>query len=310
MPEEVYALDVASGGQNNQKLAILGLITLAQEKGATFRAPDRVRDWTPTEKGKSGKVLGFSEAYDEDFFKEVVGASVRAPTNIISHIDCFLRGAKRLSESGIGALSPRDSVSEILSAIRPAPAIQEEVSRLISRLPPGIVAVQLRIERDWQEHAREKNWLEGNNGDREIVLRSRRIFEKIRAQEDFRDVSQLLVCCDEDDLLETRQKIAEGAREFGFDVYFKSQLSNSFEESRLKRSLLDFGLCLAADRFVGSCLSTFANVLCLSKAHEICDIPRHYIYDAASGKVLQRYDFGRSVSPSRALSNRPSIKNS
>lgn len=300
MSRKIFSIENISGGLNNQKMAILGLTLCAERQGGVVSMPKVVCDWTPTASGPRRLPLPLGDVLNAPLLHETLMATSSDANEAIPYITCFETGAQQIrSESDYSAMEVmRNRTATILAAMRPCAEIQTEVDRILKVLPQDTIAVQLRVERDWHQHIRKK--LAANSGidrGREIILDPARIFDKICAQPDLNGASTLLVCCDEDDLIDSREHIASLADARGFKAIFKSQISDAFPESRLKRSVVDFSICCELERYVGLSMSTFSNMLCMTKTHDLGTFPFHYIYDAEGDQVLRRYDCGRAVAP-------------
>ncbi|MGG7517874.1 O-fucosyltransferase family protein [Allorhizobium undicola] len=300
----VVSVEKITGGLNNQKMSILGLIVEARKNDSIISIPDTLHDWTPTTEGRGTKFINIHEVYEMDELEKIIPVTNQKADKVLSFADCFALGSQKIREEG--GLPAEELVANetarILSALRPVTDIQDEIDRLIGEMPEGTAGVQLRVERDWKNHlnSRRSRGIKLDLG-RELVLDPRRIFQKIRNEDKEKNITTLFLCCDEDDLMQKKSEISQMAGNFGFDVIFKSDVSSAFPESRLKRSLVDFGICLKLDTYIGLSLSTFSNLLCLTKSFELKGKPNHFIYDAPGDVTVVRNDFGRFHSPAEII---------
>ncbi|WP_027488256.1 O-fucosyltransferase family protein [Allorhizobium undicola] len=302
--KNVFGVEKITGGLNNQKMSILGLIVEAKKYDGIVNIPDIIHDWTPTVEGRGTNFIKTNEVYAMDELEEIIQITNEIAGTILSFSDCFASGSKKIKEEG--GLPPEElmcnETARILSALKPVANIQCEINRLVGEMPKGTAGVQLRVERDWKNHlnSRRSRGIKLDSG-RELILNPRRIFEKIRNNDKDGEITTLFLCCDEDDLMHKKSEISDMAGKFGLSVIFKSEISTAFLDSRLKRSLVDFGICLKLDTYIGLSLSTFSNLLCLTKSFEIKGKPNHFIYDAPGDVTVARNDFGRFHSPAEIV---------
>lgn len=83
-------------------------------------------------------------------------------------------------------------------------------------------SLQLRIERDWQEYLMKT--FGGTNlivGNQEISVDIERVFEKCGKTDDLQGRDSVWRCCDEEDLLVSRDMLKAQAALMGYKLYFK-----------------------------------------------------------------------------------------
>lgn len=171
--------------------------------------------------------------------------------------------------------------------------IQKIADQIVEWLRPmNPFALQLRIERDWQEYLMKKfggiNLVVGNQ---EITVDVDRIFEKCVKTEDLRGRTSVWCCCDEEDLLVSKDMLRAQAASIGYKLYFKTDLPSSIRLplERTKKSILDFSVCMGLDVYVGLTRSTFSNQLSLMNQYEKCAKgAKHYIYNNVGDALLER----------------------
>jgi hypothetical protein len=165
------------------------------------------------------------------------------------------------------------------------------------------LVVQLRIEKDWKNHA--SGMLKATikeSEDYDISFQT--IFFKIFNT--LKDISgPIYIVCDERGLPFSKEEIRIAVKsEFNYDLYWKSDFLSKvdFEKlSVLERSLIDFEMAIQSEYFVGLTRSTFSNKVCWHKrCREGIDVRTHYIYNNVGPTLSRRYDNGVFPDPFRA----------
>jgi hypothetical protein len=287
----VVSIDEFRGGLNNQKMILAGCFVLAKEKGARVRLPQQIVNFIPTAEGNKKEPLLFSEVFDQATFLKVISSSMIAGdrdevTEVLSWKTCFERGGKALSNSDALA---RNVVAHLVASTE----LQEIADQIIEWLRPmNPFALQLRIERDWQEYLVKK--FGGFNlivGSQEITVDVDRILGKCAKTNDILDRSSIWCCCDEEDLLVSKDVLKAQAALFGYKLYFKTDLPSNIilPQERTKKSVVDFAVCMGLDTYVGLTRSTFSNQLFLMNQFGKCAKgAKHYIYNNVGDNLLQR----------------------
>ncbi|WP_027488257.1 O-fucosyltransferase family protein [Allorhizobium undicola] len=296
-----YIAPVRTAGLNNVKLVFFGMTHLASMSGGISTLPESIFDFTPTEEGIGDQYIPLCDVFDPALMSTQFALTHPRQGDFIrlGNAD-YIKAAQEAidQEAGCSGIE-RSPVAKAFAAFAPTPALQGEIDRITNSLPPQVAAMQLRIERDWLAYAQRKGWRDGAvKGGCETVLNHYRIFDKIAASEE--GITTIFACCDEDDLTIPPDVIRQDAKERGIDLIFKSDFVINCT-SRLQRSVIDFGICLKLNKYVGTPRSTFSNILCMVKAFEISSAPEHYVFDAASEKIERRWDCGRMINPARAI---------
>ncbi|MGG7517873.1 hypothetical protein ACQ3G6_08315 [Allorhizobium undicola] len=296
-----YTAPTRTAGLNNVKLVFFGMVQLATRSGGNYALPESIFDFTPTETGIGDQYIPLCDVFD---IASLSTHFVLAHPPQTASIRCgnaeYIKAAQDAIDREAGRKGiERSPIAEMFAAFAPTAALQSEIDRITESLPAGAAAMQLRIERDWLAYAERKGWRDGViSGGSEAVLNHIRIFDKIAASDS--GINTIFACCDEDDLTIPSKVVRMDAKERGIDLIFKSDFSINCV-SRLQKSVIDFGLCLKLNQYVGTPRSTFSNILCMVKAFEISSSPEHYVFDAASEKIERRWDCGRIVNPGRAI---------
>ncbi len=262
-------------GLNNQRIALLGLCGIARDQGGAANMPTTLVDFSAQQRDH-GRV-SFPEVFDRDALYEWMSGSGIMATNNPEAMDvewraCFDRGAKLWE-----AREEEQFVSGFLKGMRGAPALRETAAAIAEHLGPHTGFVQLRVEHDWQEHARRK--MEG--GRPGFVLTPGEIFGKIANTSETAQYRRWFAFCDLSALPWTTDEIKEEiSSSYGIEVVFKSDLPEQFllPESSLINASLDFEIALNGHTYVGLGLDT---------------TQAHYLYSTPTNTVLRRKDKGR-----------------
>lgn len=297
-----YVPPIRTAGLNNLKMVLVGVKEIARINGGDYGLPKKVFDFTPTVDSIGDGYLPIEEVFDRSSIASRFsdGEGSECERIGLSNQECLEAAGVRISLRRNAPKNATDEVALDYSSFKPCAELAEQARDIVRQLPGDgqVCALQLRIERDWQEYAARKGWVDGQEiGGVEVVLNHRRIFDKIMVTPDL--PRTIYICSDEDDLPISHREIEKDARDRGLELVFKSFFRVD-TESRLKKSVIDFAVCEQISFYVGTARSTFSNILCMVKAAEIgCD-PFHYVFDACSNEVLRRTDFGSAVNASAA----------
>jgi hypothetical protein len=290
---DVYSVPRKTAGLNNLKMAILGIKLIAAAKGGAYRLPEVLFDFTPTQDGIGDDYLPTEAVFDIEALTGFFADATTDPETIrTSNSECLDIVKREIaSELGMpGAL--HGETAKAFASFVPSVDLRAESARIASLLPADTVALQVRIERDWQEYVARKGWQAGTVSDGcEIILDHKRIFQKMAATDGL--PKTVFACCDEDDLTVSHDQLRADARSVGFDLIFKSDFESPIIP-RLMKSVVDFDVCLNLPFYVGLPRSTFSNTLCMVRAHQIDGHPLHFVFDAVSERCERRQDYGRA----------------
>jgi hypothetical protein len=280
-----------NGGLNNQKIALAGCFVIANRIGAKVKLPFYFSNFTPTVEGLKREKLYFSDIFDIDVFLSAIPPSMIANRDadvdtVLSWRDCFEKGGE--------ALNDLDETAIIVLANLVATQNLQIISNMILDwlIPKQPFGLQLRIERDWQEYLIKKfgniNVLRENE---EITVDIDRIFGKCSKTDGLKNRKNIWCCSDEDDLLLSKDHIRAHAEQYGFNLFFKSDLPKSINIplERTKRSVIDFSVCMGLKAYVGTTRSTFSNQLFLMRQYGKCaEDAIHYVFNNAGDSCLLR----------------------
>ncbi len=293
------------GGLNNQKMAIAGLLVSAIEKRLTVNLPYiYVKDQRTDEE--------YLARFQDVFELDAVNDFARQHDLSIGHLGASgVRGGWDYFDHFGGVLGtgsdPKvlDAALDALASLRPRIASSPIFLRLKDFLfaTLGIrMAVQLRIEHDWQVHAQGLRSALGDAEDYAIGFAE--ILSKVRTT--FPDLRLAYITADERSMPATKEEIRAFSRaQFGIDLLWKSDLLGSQQIEQLNPldlSVLDFEVARYCPQFVGQTASTFANMTCLEKfARTRSDVTGQYIYNCLGDRVRERKDNGFTASAHSAL---------
>jgi hypothetical protein len=300
-PKEFSALAVFTAepfftGLNNQRMCLVGLFELARQRGAQVRMLPQLLDHIPREEPQQALIDPF-DLFDRDRFQAVAGPML-APApggeepELIAMGDCFAAGGSALKLGREGSFA-----IELMLALTAAPPLQACATRLASWLGSvaqagrdGLVALQLRIERDWRLYLQRKNvWSRTDPRKEFLTVDPADIFRKLRATPGFERTSAIWACCDEDDLVETKQELKAIASGFGLELLFKSDLPDEIvlPASPIMRSMVDFTVCRMLPCYVGTTRSTFSNMQANTSRWQ-GDRNEHWIYSNPEPAMRKR----------------------
>ncbi|MCB1639066.1 MAG: hypothetical protein KDI15_09485, partial [Thiothrix sp.] len=170
------------------------------------------------------------------------------------------------------------------------------------------LALQLRIELDWQQHIERK--IKKGWGSEWHYHTFDEIFEKIKNHQFLKNKSRIFACCDISGLdIDIRDLRGFSRAKYGFDLVIRDKDSGFyFKESSIKNAAFDFMLCLSFDAYVGLSRSTFSNLLCVTKSILSEKSFDHYVYDSGRSFVERRIDAGLEADPEKSTSLSFSIR--
>lgn len=244
----------------------------------------------PTANGFKRDLINFSDVFDEEIFLSSIPENIIANeesdvNEVLTWNACFQEGARALSLSD-------DLARNVVLNLVANRELQKIADKIIFWLTSiNAFALQLRIERDWQEYLTKKyGGINITTDNQELLVDVKRILEKTAKTDDFSGRSNIWCCCDEDDLLLSKDIIKSQANLLGYNIYFKTDLPEYIfmPHERVKKSIIDFSVCMGLDTFVGLDISTFSNQLNLMNKYGRCkNGARHYIYNNI-GNELRR----------------------
>jgi len=273
---------VVQGGLNNQKLALYQALRSAPPRDFAARHDIEILDSTP----------GGATESDWDYFHYGNNDIPRAAL---------------LSELG-----PDSFACDFFRALVPAPRLSDLAAHLAATTfgQRSIrLALQLRVERDWEYHAAVRLPPTVTDSAEQNGLSFREIIAKVATTLPA-EAASIYVICDEAALPVSKHDIRLAIqREFGIDLVWKSDLLDVAELdglSLLDRSILDFEMAVAADVFVGLSRSTFSNMAALEKyARTRAPVDRHYLYNLSGPDLCLRRDNGAFQIPALAVAANP-----
>jgi len=296
------------GGLNNQKMAIAGLLVAAIEKRLAVNLP---YIYLKDQRTDDEYLARFQDVFEldaiDDFAKRYDlsinhgGASgVRGGWDYFAHFGGALGGGS----------DPKivDAALHAMTSLRPRMASSRIFLRLKDFLFAALgirIAIQLRIEHDWQVHAQGLRSALGDAEDYAIGFIE--ILSKVRNT--FPDLRLAYITSDEPSMPATKDAIRGFSRtRFGIDLLWKSDLLDGHQLEQLNPldlSMIDFEIARYCPLFVGQTASTFANMTCLEKfARTRADVTGQYIYNCLGDRVRERKDNGFTASAHSALQPR------
>jgi hypothetical protein len=286
----IVGTEILQVGLNNQRIAIAGLVALSHQNNFVAKIPEYLVEFTP----KDGKLLSaldeipIWEVFDRETFGKITDEHMTLTLEASESIgmwDCFRNGAAAITRclsTAEEVRGDRAALSNIMHTIanRDLQSIADQISGWLD--PQQTLALQLRIERDWQEHLLRKfgsiNFRDERN---HTTVDPNIIFAKLRATKEFSKISKVWACCDEADLTIEKDELKEVGRKFNFEILFKTDLPKEYAlpNSRVKSSMIDFAICLNMQNYVGLNLSTFSNLLFIMNKKVGKKEVDHYVYN-------------------------------
>lgn len=213
----------------------------------------------------------------------------KAEANVIVPMHECWSAATHVAKSLFTPLSVDAFGHSFAFATKPAPALYDHARKVVATLG-GVMAAQLRIERDWVEYLRRTGRPE-TTAEPEYVIG--RIAEACAVTGTYR----VWACCDEADLLHEPHELKRIAEAVGVELLFKSDLRDdtAYPDSRLVRSALDFTVALLANGYVGLSQSTFSRWVWLYASLGLAS-DNQFLYDAPAGIMAAGLAKRRDVS--------------
>ena len=297
------------GGLNNQKWALLGLFLAAHATGRPVILPDMcVLDHrrAASDRVAIGSVFDlpalrlFAAAQGVTILPGPPQPEAGGDAGGWEFFEIGTAYAGRLNQEGMFA---RETFAHgFFAALRPHVLESTGFARLIHAVGiEGVEAVvQLRIERDWQDHLRLNAATLPPPHIEPLALGYAGIMAKVATT---LGRGPVLVVWDEDDLPESKEAIrADILAQHRIWMVSKTDMIPPAELARmnpLERSLIDFELARRARTFVGLTRSTFSNLV----AFQAAPASRQFIYNAPGTDLVQRWD--RGTCPDAASATNP-----
>jgi len=295
-------------GLNNQKIALLGLISEAIERGAPLVIPNLSIFRPLTEDHKS---VPFHQIYSLQKFHELAHAFGIEIVDTTSFLElngwsCFERGAKRLgAEFNRGYSSLNCLSGQLFKHLSPLIVNTKNFAKLYQTIfyDSNIsVVCQLRIETDWIEYSDHRT--SSAAGKNEYIPSFQTIMKKVKNSLN-EEKKNIYIVCDEANLPLTKDEIRQKILfDYGINLIWKTDiLSNDDLEvlSSLDLSIIDFEMAVRAPVFVSNSHSTFSM---LASFESFCrnSFPanRHFLYNLPVDKLVPRTDNGASGNPAIA----------
>ena len=296
--DKIYSVGPMLTGLNNQKMIIAGLFIKASRDGAKVKLPESMIDFTPVPNStpdSHGKIPIW-DIFDQKLFlsSELTNFLSDSPaTQIFDMHECFQVAKKSLNLNVKQSNQEERNISITallnLRASKEIENISNDILRWLN--DKKVSALQLRIERDWYEYLLKRSvtkelGLEDDKVSEDVAL----IFRKIRNTKQLDDIFSIWACCDEDDLTIDKDEIKEIGKLYHLDILFKTDLPKNIvlPKSRLKRSMVDYAICLGLDNYIGLSRSTFSNTLWNMVEGDDNNISCHYLYDIDDEKLTMR----------------------
>ena len=315
VPENALSYAYNGGGVSNQKLALLGLFLKSFREGPLrvvlpdFVIFDQVRFNYPRVAVKTVFEDGPLHDFATRHGIEVLDIPPRGDEGGWDYFHCgrdYLPYALLKSELGVDSI-PCDFFRSLVPVIRNSRVLQHLAGEVFGRKRVRTVAA-LRIESDWATHAALR--LATTVGEPEDYNPSfRDILGKIKNT--LSDLeSEIYVVCDEAALPVSKDEIRSVVKaDLGIDLCWKSDLVSPDvlqALSILDRSLLDFEMAIAGERFVGLSRSTFSNLVSFEKyARTRSSVTTDYVYNLRGPRLGLRTDNGAFCEPALATAADP-----
>ena len=250
-------------GLNNQRMCLLGLFSIARERGTSAVLPETAVDYAPRVVARHRDIL-LGKLFDLPTLVSAIPPDLLSgepPGELISFRDCFAACVRPLESESRDSLAASVMLGTVATR-RIADRATELGEWLLAR---GAVPLQLRIERDWQAYLRHK-WGEDSQPVRDADPDT--ILARLRRTPSLADVRTLWACCDDEDLLQTTGELKEIARRHRFELLFKTDLPTEVRQPKrvILRAMMDFTMCRNAPRYIGLQGSTFSRMLARENA--------------------------------------------
>ena len=295
-------------GINNQKFALLGLLSVAKNKGIKKITLPKLVSFDPT--GVNTSSYDFYDFYDSKKLKKffyICGIDIIDEYQCENEdaFGCFMAGTSAVGSSGsYGLSSIYSDACQFFSHLYPIIINDVEFSFVKKEIfgTLGVkTALQLRIENDWVEYSK-KNLTESD--EKHLVVEN--IFKKISQNHDLIK-RPIYVVCDEKNLPISKEDIKTIAKnQYGINIFFKSDFFSACElqkNSNLYLSILDFEIAISSANFIGTSRSTFSNLISFEK---FCryrkNVTSDFIYNSSEKGLSLRRDNGVQCDPSSVVS--------
>jgi hypothetical protein len=264
-PMEIFTCGPLIIGLNNQKMCLIGLFSEAEKNGALVRLPETFVDFTPRADRRKGEDFSIWDLFDRAKLESVCAGrlTAEAATKTLRAAELFSIGGLAIKLSSPQMFPARFILGAVAAA--PLQAVAEEVLNWLSGRQA--IALQLRIERDWQESSLRKlppgsphpPWLDPDW-----------IFQKIEATFNSGVRSSVYACCDEDDLTIDIDTLRSIAKKRNIDLIFKRDLPNSirFPNFVTQRAMIDYTICRNLPTYIGLMQSSFSRMIYISSRLE------------------------------------------
>ncbi len=261
-PKMILGIRGLTGGLSNQRLAMLGLLSIARDEEAFARFPSQMVDFMPRVGDERPSRFLFPDLFDLEAFrlataKEAV--SLELPTRLIPFSEAFPRGVADCFNP-----APQSYVVNFTTGLTASKPLLQIVERLVGWLPMSkMLAVQLRIERDWQNYLKRLRDEGRDDGSHDDTTDVAEILAKIRRSPQLDGFDTIWACCDEADLTVSKADLKRVGFRFGFNLMFQSDIPKEIElpSILLMRSMIDYSICLRSLVYVGLHRSTFSRTL-------------------------------------------------
>jgi hypothetical protein len=282
-------------GLNNQKWALFGLFVAGLGTGRPIVLPDF---YVLDHRSGCGTSVPIGSVLDVEALQACArryGITIldEPPGGEAGGWELFDLGATyagRLNDEGRFV---RETLSrDFFAAFRPHVLEQEAFRHLLRQVhAAGLdTVVQLRIERDWQDHvAALLGTALPDNGEL-YAPGADAILAKVAATLG-PAAERVFVVWDEGDLPEPQMAIRARAQTLGITLFSKSDFLPAAALGRLdplEASIMDFAVARQARVFVGLSRSTFSNLV----TFEAGGTPLHYIYNNPGPLLARRWDHG------------------
>ncbi|WP_113596099.1 O-fucosyltransferase family protein [Novacetimonas cocois] len=300
---------IGGGGINNQKMAIMGALMNAREKGIPFSVPlISEMDQVNGNYEKYGfDVLFHRQGIEEFCRRHAIGMVEYDEGNEFDEsYEAFFWKTFHILESDpfSGPDGMRDIFVDLINIFMPKISGSDLFARLseaIGNRVGEVASCQFRIERDWIVHCRNELSKTASDCD-ELYVGYDAILYKIRNT--FPDLRNLFICVDEPAMPVVKDVIKKRSAEYGIHSMFKSDFIGPSEYDALRpneRSLLDMELCINHSRFIGNTKSTFSNMVSVQRFCRNGTDDRDHIYNHRSMFLRRRLDRGVSISATNSV---------
>lgn len=310
----VIGYEYCNLGLNNQKFALIGLVSIAKSRGINRISIPKLSSFKPN--SEDILLYDFYDFYDKskiNRFFDIFGIEIidDYTVNTEDPFGCFMAGTNTVGLAGsCGLSSMYDYTNQFFSYLSPLIIHDSEFIKMKKEFLEVLgvkTTVQIRIENDWIEYSKK------SLGDEEAsFLAVENILKKLGYAENLIQ-KPIYVVCDESNLPIPKEYIREIARNsYNMDLIWKSDFFSKDEiinKSNLFLSIMDFEMAISTDYFVGTSRSTFSNLVSFEK---FCrykkNVHSDFIYNSYEEKLLARRDNGVNCDP-ESVSKTPLQRN-